>query len=186
MLPIPPVPLPFALLVALALGAAFARLAQGEITRAEAPLAASRGMSVALGFAALVLLPVTAYFAAFHGDWAYLYFVAWQHVPSAIDLALVLLAAACVPAGFVAGALAVRARRQDVLGGLIGAPVALLLIVTMAFTKRLVVSASAAQYAGGFGVEPIAASALGKGVVWALLAMAAGVALAVRALRTTA
>jgi hypothetical protein len=53
----------------------------------------------------------------------------------------------------------------------------------MAFGKRLLVSASAAQYAGGFGVEPIAASALGKGVLWALLAMAAGIALAVRALR---
>jgi len=91
-----------------------------------------------------------------------------------------------VPGGFVAGALAVRARRQDVLGGLIGAPVALLLIFTMAFGKRLVVSASAAQYAGGFGVEPIATSALGKGVVWALLAMTAGIALAVRALRAPA
>src|SRR5438045_9383789 len=95
-------PLPFAWLVAFALGAAFARAAQGEIARSEGPLVMSRPVLVVVAFAALVVAPVAGYFAAFHGDWAYLYGVNWQDVPSAVDLVLVALAAALVPAGFAA------------------------------------------------------------------------------------
>ncbi len=179
-------PLPFAVLVAFALGAAFGRIAQGEIARVEGPLVTSRPMLVVLGFAGLVMVPVTAYFAAFHGDWAYLYLATWQRIPSAVDLAVVVVAAACVPAGFVSAAFAVRARRRELLGAMIGLPLAVVVILAVAFGKRLVVSASAAQYAGGFGVEPIASSALGKGVLWAALALVAGVAVAVRALRAPA
>jgi hypothetical protein len=52
--------------------------------------------------------------------------------------------------------------------------------------RRLAVSASHAQYFGGFGVEPIGASVLGKGVVlaWAVLALAT--AWTVRELRAAA
>jgi hypothetical protein len=180
------VPLPFAWLLAFSLGAAFARAARAEIARSEGPLVASRPMAIVLGFAGLVVLPVAGYFAAFHGDWAYLYLVTWQNVPSAVDLALVLLAGALVPAGFLAGVGAVRTRRTQaggLLATLVGAPLGVLAVLGVAFGRRLSVSASAAQYAGGFGVEPIASSPLGKGVVWALLAVAAGTAWAFRALR---
>jgi hypothetical protein len=177
------VPIPFAFLVAFALGAAFARAAEGEIARTEGPLVASRPMVIVLAFAGLVLLPVAGYFTAFHGDWAYLYLAPWQSVPSAVDLMLVIAAAACVPGGFVATVTAIRGRRTQAVAALIGAPVAIAIVLALVCAKRLAVSASAAQYAGGFGVEPIAASALGKGVVWGMIAMAAGVAWAVRALR---
>jgi hypothetical protein len=181
------VPLPFAWLVAFAMGAAFARVAKGEIARSEGPLVASRPMTIVLGFAAFVFLPVAGYFAAFHGDWAYLYFVSWQSVPSAIDLALVLLAAAMVPAGFVVAVATLRTRQSraiHVVTGFIGVPLALAVVLTVAFSHRLAVSASGAQYQGGFGVEPIATSALGKGVLWALLALVAGAVWAVRSLRS--
>ena len=59
----------------------------------------------------------------------------------------------------------------------------LAVLLVAVFARRLAVSASAAQYAGGFGVEPMTASALGKGVLFALLGLAAGVAWAVRSLR---
>jgi hypothetical protein len=112
--------------------------------------------------------------------------VTWQNVPSAVDLALVLLAGALVPAGFVAGVAAVRSRRGGAAGtiqALIFAPLAVALVLGLAMASRLAVSASAAQYRGGFGVEPIAASALGKGVLWGIVALAAGVFWTVRALR---
>ena len=182
-------PLPFALLVAFALGAAFARIAKGEIARSEGPLIASRPMAIVLGFAALVFLPIAGYFAAFHGDWAYLYLVSWQSVPSAVDLALVLLAAAMVPAGFLVAVATLRTRQSraiQVVSGLIGVPAGIAAILTVAFGHRLTVSASAAQYHGGFGIEPIATSALGKGVLWALVALVAGVIWAVRGLRSAA
>ncbi len=182
-------PLPLAWLVAFALGAAFARAAQNEIARTEGPLVASRPMAIVLGFAGLVFLPVAGYFAAFHGDWAYLYFVTWRTVPSAVDLALVLLAASLVPAGFVAAVGLVRTRRSragQALSLLIGIPAGLTVLLILAFARRLGVSASAAQYAGGFGVEPIASSALGKGVLCGVATLAAGTAWAVRALRAAA
>jgi hypothetical protein len=181
------VPIPLAWLVAFALGGAFARVAQAEIARSEGPLVASRPMAVVLGFAGLVFLPVAGYFAAFHGDWAYLYFVTWQNVPSAVDLALVLAASCMVPAGFVAGVGLIRAKRSRAARGisvLIGLPLALATALAVVFAHRLGVSASAAQYAGGFGVEPIARSVLGKGVLWGLLALATGAGWAFRALRT--
>jgi hypothetical protein len=181
------VPIPIAWLVAFALGAAYARVAQAEIARSEGPLVASRPMAIVLGFAGLVFLPVAAYFAAFHGDWAYLYFVTWQNIPSAVDLALVLAATSMVPAGFVASVGLIRARRSRAARGLavlIGLPLALAAILAAVFAHRLGVSASAAQYSGGFGVEPIAHSVLGKGVLWGLLALGAGVGWAMRALRT--
>lgn len=177
------------MLVAFALGASFARVAQGEIARSEGPLAASSSMAVVVGFAALVFLPVTGYFAAFHGDWAYLYLVSWRNVPSAVDLALVLFATALVPAGFASAVVFIRTRRSRAaraISLLVGVPMAFAVVLVAAFARRLSVSASAAQYAGGFGVEPITASALGKGVLFAFLALAGGVAWAVRALRVAA
>ena len=179
-------PLPFAWLVAFALGAAFARLARGEITRSEVPLVASRPMAIVFGFAGLVFLPVAGYFAAFHGDWAYLYLVSWQSVPSAVDLALVVFGAAMVPAGFVATVAALRTgqtRAAQIVAALVGVPLAIVLVLMVAFARRLAVSASAAQYHGGFGVEPITSSALGKGVLVALVALVAAAAWAVRSLR---
>jgi hypothetical protein len=183
------VPIPLAWLVAFALGGAFARVAQEEIARLEGPLVASRPMAIVLGFAGLVFLPVAGYFAAFHGDWAYLYFVSWQSVPSAVDLALVLVAAALVPLGLVVGVALIRTRRSRAtraLAALVGVPAAIAVILTIAFSHRLSRSATAAQYAGGFGVESIGSSALGKGVLWALVALAAGTVWAVRSLRSGA
>jgi hypothetical protein len=181
------VPLPLAWLVAFALGVAFARVAEGEISKLEGPLVASRPMAIVLGFAGLVFLPVTAYFAAFHGDWAYLYFASWQNVPSAVDLALVLAAASLVPVGFVTAVGLIRARRSRAsraIMTLAGIPLALAVVLAIVFAQRLSISASAAQYKGGFGVEPLATSTLGKGVLWALVALVAGTAWTMRSLRS--
>jgi hypothetical protein len=187
-LSLPSVPIPLAWLVAFAFGAAFAKVAQAEIARAEGPLVASRPMAVVLGFAGLVFFPVVAYFAAFHGDWAYLYLVSWQNVPSAVDLALVLATTSMLPAGFITAVGLIRTRRSRAARGLailIGLPLAFAATLALVLAHRLGVSASAAQYAGGFGVEPIAQSVLGKGLLWGLLALGSGAAWAIRALRTS-
>lgn len=180
-------PIPLAWLVAFALGGAFARVAETGIAKFEGPLVASRPMAIVLGFAGLVFLPVAGYFATFHGDWAYLYFVSWQSVPSAVNLALVLGAACMVPAGFVAAVALIRTRRSranQAITVLVGVPAGAAALLAVTFAHRLAVSASAAQYQGGFGVEPIGTSALGKGVLWGLLALVAGGFWAVRSLRS--
>ncbi len=177
-------PLPLALPVALLVGGSLAWLARAELARSEVPLVLSRPFLVALAFALLVLLPVAGYFTAFHGDWAYLYVVDASRVPSAADLVLALFAAALVPAGFaIAAPLAASRRATRLLQ--IGAVLAIVLAIACAVSsRRLGVSATYAQWRGGFGFVPIGESPLGRGVLSSWVALAAGYAWAVLAVRS--
>src|SRR5215472_8314310 len=104
-------PIPFAPLVGFLVGALLAWAASSELARDDAPLAVSRPFAIAVAFAVLVYVPVVGYFVTFHGDWAYLYLVKWRTIPSALDLALVLVAGATVVAGFAATVPFARKRR---------------------------------------------------------------------------
>jgi len=176
------VPIAFAPLIGLALGAALAWLAAPELMRLDGPIIACRPFAVVTAFAGFVWLPVVGYFVAFHGDWSYLYVVPWQHVPSAVDLGLVLLAAAAVVGGFWLAVPAVRKRRSGPLVAMVVAPGALALVGLTLAARRLAVSGTYAQFHGDFGTEPIGASALGKGVVLMGFVLAAAIAWTVRAL----
>jgi hypothetical protein len=176
------VPLPLAALVAVSLGALFAHVARAELSLDE-PLLSSRPLAIVSAFAGLVYLPAVAYFAAFHGDWAYMYFVAWRRVPSAIDLAVVLACAALVPAGFAIAAPFARSKRREIVMALIAAPAALAATLAIVFQHRVGTSATFAQFKHGFDTEPVARAALGRAMLVAI-ALTAGAALwAVRLLR---
>jgi len=170
------VPAPFGLLVGISAGAFFAWLARAELAREERPLVLSPAFSIICGFAALVQAPVMAYFLAFHGDWAWLYLVSAARVPSAIDLAVVLLVAGAVPATFALTAPMAVARRSQPLAAIGGVPLALALVLALVSVRRLATSASYAQMHGGFGTEPIGASTLGKAVLVAWIALGLGAA----------
>jgi hypothetical protein len=178
-------PLPFALLLGFALGVALASVAKAELAREGGPLVTSRPLVIVAAFAGIVFTPIVGYFLAFHGDWAYLYAVSWQSIPSALDLALVLAAGASIVAGFVVAVPPVRARNARVVGTLVGAPSAIALVLFAIGLRRLGVSASYSQFHGGFGIEPITSSALGKSVLLAVLVLAAGIAWTVRSLAQT-
>ena len=178
-------PLPLALLLGFALGAAFALAAKPELARHDGPILTSRAAAIVAAFALLVFVPITGYFTAFHGDWAYLYVVSWRSVPSAIDLTLVLVSGALVVVGFLVGAPAARAPSLGGIALLVGVPCVVALLLLALFARRLMVSASYAQFHGAFGVEPITSSALGKGVLWALVALAAGTVWTLRSLRAS-
>jgi len=176
-------PLPLAIPVALLLGMSLAWIARGELARSEVPLALARPFLATVGMAILVLAPVLGYFAALHGDWSYLYLVPTSRVPSAVDLLFVLGAALLAPVGFAAAApLAIAKRGTRLLQ--IGAVLAAVVLVAAALAaRRLGVSASFAQYHGGFGVVPLGKSSLGRGVLVSWLAVAAAYAWTVYALR---
>jgi hypothetical protein len=170
----------------MALGVAFAWLARGELSRSDVRWYESRALRVVFGFAAFVFAPVAAYFAIWHGDWAYLYLIAWKRVPSAVDLALVAVAGASVLGGFAAAAPLARAKKLGPLGALFAAPLVILFLVFLGFQRRLGTSASYAQFHGGFGTEPITQTDLGRGLLWMLAVLALGVAWSVRLLRALA
>jgi hypothetical protein len=174
------VPIPFAPLVGLALGAALAWVAAPELAREEGPVLASRSFAIVMAFTGFVWLPVVGYFVAFHGDWSYLYVVPWRRVPSAIDLGLVLLAGAAVVGSFWLAATAVRKRRFGPVVAMIVAPGSIAVAGLSIAARRLGVSGTYAQFHGDFGTQAISASPLGKGVLWMGVIVALAVAWTVR------
>lgn len=167
-------PVPFALPVGLLIGMSLAWLARVELARTEVPLVLARPFLIAVGFGVFVHGPVVAYFLTMHADWAYLYLVRPWIVPSAVDLSLVLVAAALVPLGFALAspwALAKRGpallKTSAILGGLV-------LVACAVGLRRLSVSASYPQYHAGFGVVPLGKTSLGRGVLLSWIALLAG------------
>jgi len=177
------VPILLALLSAFVLGVAFAWLARIELSRVDAPVIATRPFNVVLGFAALIYAPIVGYFVVFHGDWTYGYIIPWRHVPSAFDLALVTFSGGSVLLGFVTSTHAARARKLNVVAWLGGAPLGVSVIAIALAAGRLGVSATYAQYHGGFGVVPIASSGLGHGVLLMGVVLVLGIAWTARALQ---
>jgi hypothetical protein len=177
-------PLPFAFPVGLIIGMTLAWVARAELARSEVALVLARPFLVAVGLSAIVYAPVVGYFAALHGDWTYLYLVRWSRVPSAVDLLLVVLAAVQVPLGFaIATPWAIAKRGTRILQ--VSAGVATVLVIACAiFARRLAVSASFAQYHGGFGAVPIGRSPLGRGILLSWLALALAYAWSLHALRS--
>jgi hypothetical protein len=176
------VPIPFAPLLGFLIGLGFAWAARAAIGKDEGPLLASRHVAIAAAFAALVYAPMAAYFLVFHGDWAYLYLMDWRHVPSAVDLVLVIVAGGSVPAGTIAASAAARARRLKSVVRLGAIPAALVLALLALGGHRLALSATYTQYHGDFGTESIASSALGRGVLWMAIVGALGIAWSLRAI----
>jgi hypothetical protein len=176
------VPIAFAPLFGFALGAALAWIGAPELGRLEGPVVASRPFAVVAAFAGFVWFPVVGYFVAFHGDWSYLYEVPAQRVPSAVDLFLVLFAAAAVMGGFWLAVAPLRKRRIKPVAAMVVVPAALAVVGVSLAAHRLGMSGTYAQFHGDFGTEPIGASALGKGVVLMTMVLVLAVAWTVRAL----
>lgn len=186
MLGISGVPLLFAPVVAVLFGLLLAYYGRAELALSDRTAVGTRAFSVTLAFTVTTFVPTLGYFAAFHGDWAYLYLVPQAKVPSAVDLTLVLFAASLVPGTVAFAARALAEKRTHLLVRVAIALVALLALGLALAHGRLAVSASHAQYRGGFGTVPIGASPLGRGVVLTWLALVSGAALARAALRRVA
>lgn len=177
-------PLPFALPVGFVLGISLAWLARVELSRSDAPLVLSRPFLVAAALGALVYAPVVGYFVALHGDWAYLYLVRWGSIPSALDLVLVVLAAAQLPLGFTLASPWAIAKRGPALLKVASAVLVLAALAALLLHRRLGVSATYAQFHGGFGVMPASKTTLGRGVLLGGIALLAGWTFSARVLRS--
>ncbi|MDB4943846.1 MAG: hypothetical protein JWP97_3380 [Labilithrix sp.] len=178
-------PLLLALPVGLVIGMTLAWVARAELGRSEVPLLSSRPFLVALGLGLVVFGPVVGSFAVWHGDWTYLYLLPSSRVPSAVDLFLVLLAAAQVPLGFAIATPWSVARRGARIFQVAGGLVLAVALATALLGRRLAVSASFAQYHAGFGNLPLGRSPLGRTLLLSWLALAAAYGWSAYALRSS-
>ncbi|WP_438019260.1 hypothetical protein WMF18_09395 [Sorangium sp. So ce315] len=186
-------------LVGFALGALLAWFSAAAPHRPGAPRAAeprlapgARGRPLALAalFSVLVFAPVCAYFLVFAPDWSFAYLVDTRRIPSAVDLVLLLLDAASVPAGFAAahrfassgGGRPTPQRAVRALAVFGGAPLAIALVAVLALSRRLALDGTYRQVAGDFGVHPVAGGPLGYALLWMYTMLAAGFAVTVGAL----
>jgi hypothetical protein len=181
-LPVLVVPIPFAPLLAFVLGVVLAWVSRDELARDAGPLVATRPVAISAAFAAGVYAPMVGYFVTFHADWSYLYLVPRAEVPSAIDLALVLVSGALVPLGAMVAAPVARQKRLGAVLWLASVPAVLAAALFAWGARRLAVSASYAQFHGDFGTVPLVGSSLGRAVLFMAVVTTLGVVWSVRSL----
>ena len=176
-------PAPTAPLFGFVLGIAFAWAASDELQRVAGTAGASRSLILVTLFSLLCFAPVAVYFLAFVPDWSYAYLVDPERLPNAVDLALALLDAASVPAGFVVATRSAGGKRLGSLLRLAAAPGLLALAFLVVCLPRLSVHATFAQYHGDFGTRSVAGSPLGYALLWMAAVLGASVAWTIYCLR---
>lgn len=176
---------PISPLIGLLLGLLFAWAASPPQLGTSVGLS-SRALLLVILFSLLVFAPICSYFLAFAPDWSYAYLVDSEQLPSTVDLALVLVNAASIPAGFVLGSYQLRTRPVRWLTRLAFVPAFLSLFFVAVTIRRLGVDASYAQYHGDFGTRPLAGSPLGYAVLWMLAVLASATAWTTHSLKRMA
>jgi hypothetical protein len=154
-------------------GLAAALAGRQELRTSPRPIALTRSFFAFASYAALVVVPISIYFYAFHGDWFLLYLVDVARIPSAIALVGFALEACLGAIGFVLGALLVRSQREAMVGALIGLLLLLAVAVVVLYADRLAQVGTYAQFHGQFGLSGWGEAPLLTGA----LAMMAGLVL---------
>ena len=116
-------------------------------------------------FALFVLVPVTVYFYAFHGDWALFYTVDAQTIPSAVALLGFVAELLLVASGFGLGALALRGQHVRLAVALVVVGVLVAFAPLGLARQRLSAVGTIAQFHGGFGLVPFFRSSLFLGAI---------------------
>lgn len=157
-------PLPVLVLFAFGVGVAAAMAGGNELRLSPRHALLTSSFRAFLLFLCLVVVPVSVYFYAFHGDWFLLYALDVRRIPSAVALLGFMLQAGIGVAGFSLGA--VLARSQRTAAGYLVLSAALLLSAAVAvlWPGRLAVVGTFAQFRGDFGLRPYGGALL-KGAV---------------------
>ncbi len=158
-------PFPTLILFAFGIGVAAALCAAERMRFSPRPVLLSGSFGVFAIYLGLLLVPVSAYFYIFHGDWFLLYLIDVQTIPSALALLFFVLQALLAVLGYLMGA--ALARNQNAATGIAitGLCLAASGGVLFAFPERLSVVGSYAQYHGDFGLVGYGASLVLQGAV---------------------
>lgn len=158
-------PLPPFLLFAVTTGLSSALAARYELRTSPRPVPLTQGFAATMIYGALVVVPASVYFYAFHGDWFMLYSVDVQTIPSAVALLAFVGEGLLVGLGYLLGASLVRSQREAVVGVLLGTFLAALAFVIYFYRDRLALVGSFAQFHGSFGLAAYGEGALFQGSV---------------------
>jgi hypothetical protein len=172
----PPVPLPTLILLGFASGIAAAVAARAELHESPQPAMLTRPFGAWALFAGLVLIPISAYFYVFHGDWFLLYQVDVSAIPSAIALLIFVAQGAIGTLGFLAGAALVRGKKSDLGGALVALFVVIALAPIVQFRRELSVVGTYRQFHRGYGLTSFADTALYPGTVFMSAILVLGLA----------
>ncbi len=147
-------PLPTLLALAIASGLAAALAGRAELRVSPRPALLTQSFIAWLSFAAFVLVPVSIYFYAFHGDWFVLYMIDVRRIPSALAMVGFAVQVLLGASGFALGAALVRAQRDSLGVGAVLLFVAASGAVVPLASDRLALVGTFTQYRGGFGLVP--------------------------------
>lgn len=163
-------PFPTLILFAFGIGVAAALCAAERMRFSPRPVLLSGSFGVFAMYLGLLLVPVSAYFYIFHGDWFLLYLVDVQTIPSALALLFFVLQILVAALGYSIGA--ALARHQNAVSGMAVAGLSLAASagVLLPFWDRISVVGSYAQYHGdfgllGYGASPVVQGALPMGAL---------------------
>lgn len=147
-------PLPLFAFLAVAAGVATAFAGGNELRLSPRHALLTSTFFAFACYLGLLLVPASAYFYIFHGDWFLLYAFDMRLIPSAIALVGFMLLALLGVLGFSLGAGLARSQRTGTGGAAIGVCVVAAVAVAIGLRDRLGLVGSYAQYRGGFGLEP--------------------------------
>ena len=147
-------------LLGVGIGAAAAVAGSTELRVSPRPALLSDCFAAYGAFLVLLLLPTSAYFYLFHGDWFLLYTVDVRRLPSALVLFGAIAQAGLGLLGFFCAASCVRSARTGWALALVASCAVAAVAVVFVVPERLRVVGSFRQYWGGFGLEPYGGSLL--------------------------
>ncbi|QQR91847.1 MAG: hypothetical protein IPJ88_09180 [Myxococcales bacterium] len=169
-------PVPTLVLLGFSTGLAAALAARGDLCLSPRPALFSRACGAYFIFMLLVLLPQTAYFYIFHGDWSLLYLMDTATIPSALVLLGFMLQILIGLAGFLLGAFWVRGHREGLVLAMAGVGALGAIALVLVFWNRLSVVGSYAQFHGQFGLTSYGSGAVFQGTLTMGLVLGLGVA----------
>jgi hypothetical protein len=174
--------LPFTTLLsfAIGMGAASALAGANELRVSPRPALLSDSFAAFAAFMILLVVPVSAYFYAFHGDWFLLYTIDVRRVPSVFALFGFVVELGVGLLGFGLSALCVRTARASwsVVAVALCAIAAAGIVVVC--PERLRVVGSFRQFRGGFGLMTYGGSLLQGALAMGGLLLAGATFLLVR------
>jgi len=146
-------PLPSLVLIGFSVGIAAALAARADLCLSPRPALLSKACMAYGVFVVFILLPISIYFYAFHGDWALLYVVDSRNIPSAFALLCFLMEGLIGLGGFLLGAVWVRSQHEGWAFGAASFTALLALAVVFIGWSRLSQVGSYEQYHGQYGLQ---------------------------------